>query len=66
VGHQEAPDGTTIAVVYMESTDEAAVAKFGASDAPLNRWFRDQMKQVHGIDISEAGPPPKNVHDVQL
>ena len=66
VWHQEAPDGTTIAVVYMEAADEAGVASFGSSEAPLNRWFRDQMKQVHGVDISQPGPQPKKVHDVQL
>ena len=65
VWHQETPDGT-IAVVYMEADDEAGVAKFGSSDAPFNRWFRDQMKEVHGIDISQSGPPPRKVHDEQL
>lgn len=65
VWHQETPDGT-IAVVYMEADDEAGVAKFASSDAPLNRWFRDQMKEVHGIDISQSGAPPKQVHDMQL
>ena len=65
VWHQETPNGT-IAVVYMEADDEAGAAKFASSDAPLNRWFREQMKEVHGIDISQSGPPPKKVHDVQL
>lgn len=65
VWHQQTPDGT-IAVVYMEAGDEAGVAKFGSSDAPFNRWFRDQMKEVHGVDISQSGPPPKQVHDIQL
>lgn len=55
-----------MAVVYMEADDEAGFAPFGSSDAPFNRWFRDQMKEVHGIDISQSGPPPKKVHDVQL
>jgi hypothetical protein len=66
VWHQENPDGTTIAVVYMEAADEAGVANFGSSDAPLNLWFRDPMKQVPGTDISEPGPQTKKVHDVQL
>ncbi|MBD0282454.1 MAG: hypothetical protein ICV69_09730 [Thermoleophilaceae bacterium] len=65
VWHQETPDGT-IAIVYMESHDEAGAANFASSDAPLNRWFRDRMKEVHGIDISQAGPPPKQVHDIRV
>jgi hypothetical protein len=62
VWHQETPDGT-LAIVYMETEDDTGVARFGASDAPLNSWFREQMKVVHGIDISQAAPPPKKVHD---
>ena len=65
VWHQETPDGT-IAVVYMEADDEAGVAKFASSDAPLTRWFRDQMKEVHGIDISQSGPEVTKVHDIQV
>ena len=65
VWHQETPDGT-VAVVYMEADDEAGVAKFASSDAPFNRWFRDQLKDVHGLDISQSGPPPTQVHHIQL
>lgn len=65
VWHQETPDGT-LAIVYMEADDESAVGKFAASDAPLNAWFREQMKRVHGIDIAEGSPPPKKVHDISV
>jgi hypothetical protein len=65
VWHQETPEGT-LAIVYMQANDETGVGKFAASEAPLNRWFREQMKQVHGIDIAEAGSPPKRVHDITL
>ena len=50
----------------MQADDESGVGEFAASDAPVNRWFREQMKQVHGIDIAEAGSPPKKVHDIIL
>ena len=63
VWHQQTPDGT-IAVVYIEADDpDAALGEFGSSDEPFNRWFRDQMKEVHGIDISEPGPPLEKVFD---
>jgi hypothetical protein len=65
VWHQETPDGT-LAIVYMQADDESGVGKFAASDAPINRWFREQMKEVHGIDIAESGSPPKKVHDINL
>ena len=63
--HQQTPDGT-LALVYMEASDEAAIRKFTASDAPFNAWFREAMKEVHGVDISQPGPPVTQVLDVQL
>jgi hypothetical protein len=39
---------------------------FGASDAPFNTWFREVMKEVHGVDVAQPGPPVSNVLDVQL
>lgn len=66
IWHQETPAGT-VAVVYVEGDDpEAAVAQFGSSDEPLNAWFRDQMKEVHGVDISQGAPRARKVHDIQL
>jgi hypothetical protein len=64
VWHHQTPDGT-VAVVYIEADDPiAALGKFGSSDEPFNRWFREQMKDVHGIDISQPGPPAEKVFDV--
>ncbi len=66
IWHQHTPDGT-IAVVYVEGDDpEAGVAQFGSSDEPFNVWFRDRMKEVHGLDISEAAPQGTKVHDLEL
>ena|SRR5215218_762753 len=63
--HQQTPDGT-LAVVYMEARDEAALGHFTASDEPFNTWFREAMKEVHGVDISQPLPPVTKVMDVQL
>ena len=66
IWHQETPDGT-VAVVYVEGDDpEAGIAQFGSSDEPLNTWFREQMKEVHGVDISQAQLRATKVHDIQL
>jgi hypothetical protein len=63
VWHQQSPEGT-VAVVYVEADDPAAaLSEFGSSDEPFNRWFRDQMKEVHGVDISDPGPPAEKVFD---
>ena len=66
IWHQETPDGT-VAVVYVEGDDpEAGLTQFGSSDEPLNTWFREQMKVVHGVDISQAELRAANVHDISL
>jgi hypothetical protein len=66
IWHQETPDGT-VAVVYVEGEDpEAGVAQFGSSDEPFNAWFREQMKEVHGVDISQAELRATQVHDIGL
>jgi len=63
--HQQTPDGT-LALVYMEASDQAAIGRFAASDATFNAWFRGVMKEVRGVDIAQPGPPVTQVLDVQL
>jgi hypothetical protein len=66
VWHQQTPDGT-VAVVYLEGDDAAAgMHKFSSSDAPFNAWFRNQMKEVHGVDISAGAPQVVKVQDFSL
>jgi hypothetical protein len=66
IWHQETPNGT-IAVVYVEGVDpQAGVAQFGSTNEPLNTWFREQMKDVHGVDISDVEVHTAKVHDIQL
>jgi hypothetical protein len=66
IWHQDTPDGT-VAVVYVEGDDpQASVARFSSSDEPLNTWFREQMKEVHGVDISQAELHATKVHDIHL
>jgi hypothetical protein len=66
IWHQATPDGT-VAVVYVEGDDpEAGIAHFASSDGPINTWFRELMKQVHGVDIAQAELRATKVHDVEL
>jgi hypothetical protein len=60
---QRAPAGD-IAVVYLEADDlGAAFTLLGVSDAPFDRWFRDHVRQVHGIDLERRWPDPELVLD---
>ena len=66
VWHEQTPDGT-LAIVYIEGEAPDAAARFTASEAPISRFFVEQMREVHGVDISEQPPPPvEKVHDVQV
>jgi hypothetical protein len=66
VCHQETPDGA-FAVVFIEADDIAAAMQgMGSSDDPFDRWFRETIKEVHGIDIA-TDPPPQSqqLFDIQ-
>ncbi len=65
VWHQETPDGT-LAIVYIEADSPDAVQRFTSSEAPLSRWFVEQMQEVHGVDVSQPGPPVSKVHDFEV
>ena len=62
VWHQQTPNGT-LALVYIEADDPDAAQRFTSSDAPISRWFVEQMQEVHGIDVSQPPPPVSQVHD---
>jgi hypothetical protein len=50
---QTAPGGD-VAVVYLEADDlAAAFAILGTSVEPFDRWFREHVRQVHGIAWDE-------------
>jgi Family of unknown function (DUF6176) len=61
VWHQQTPDGT-VAVVYLEADDiPASMQALATSDDAFDEWFRELVKEVHGIDMTEGGSPPELV-----
>ena len=61
VWHQETPDGT-VAVVYLEADDiPASMQALATSDDAFDEWFRELVKEVHEIDMTEGGSPPELV-----
>ena len=63
--HQHTPQGDFV-VVTLEGNDPAgAFAKFGQGTDPFTQWFKAQVKDIHGIDLSAPppGPLPKLVVD---
>ena len=60
---QPGPDGDRV-VVYLEAGDlQGAFAGMGTSDDPFDRWFRDHVREVHGVDLAAGFPPPESVLD---
>jgi hypothetical protein len=60
---QSTPDGD-VAVVVVEAPDiEAAMGALATSDEPFDKWFREHVRDVHGMDLAEGFPPPEQVLD---
>ena len=60
---QSGPAGD-VAVVYLEGDDVAkAMEVIATSDEPFDRWFRDQVRDAHGVSLEDGFPPPELVVD---
>jgi hypothetical protein len=58
---QSTPMGD-MAVVLIEAADlDKAFATLATSDEPFDRWFRDQIRDVHGISLEDGMPLPEQV-----
>ena len=66
VWHQQMPGGGTVAIVYIEAADPDAHQRFTSSDGEINRWFVQQMQEVHGRDVSRPPLPVELVHDIRV
>ena len=56
---QPTPAGD-LAVVYIEADDlQAAFAGLGSLQDPFDVWFRDQVRDVHGINLEDGFPAPR-------
>ena len=60
---QPGPQGD-VAVVYMEADDlERAFAGMATSGEPFDRWFREHVLDVHGLEMADGIAPPEQVLD---
>jgi hypothetical protein len=56
--------GGDVAVVYLEADDLAtAFTILGTSDEAFDRWFRDHVRDVHGVALEDGFTPPELVLD---
>ena len=60
---QSTPGGD-VAVVLIEAPDvQAAMGSLATSEDPFDRWFREYIKDTHGMDLADGFPPPEQVLD---
>jgi len=61
---QQTPQGE-LCLITLEGDPGGAIGKLGASDHPFDVWFRNSVKEVHGVDFSQPmpGPPPDLVFE---
>jgi hypothetical protein len=63
---QSTPGGD-LAVVYLEADDiGAALATLGGSQEPFDRWFREHIRDVHGIALEDGFGPPVPLLDFDV
>jgi hypothetical protein len=51
-----------LSVVYIEADDlEAMFDGLGGSQDPFDVWFREQTREVHGINLEDGVPSPEQI-----
>jgi len=54
---QQTPQGD-LSIVYFEAADPGRMfQELASSDKPFDRWYAQQLKEIHGIDPSQPLPP---------
>lgn len=56
---QQTPMGDIVAVFIEGPGAEAFMATVAASDDEFDVWFRDNVREVHGLDFSNPPPLPE-------
>jgi hypothetical protein len=60
---QSTPGGD-FSIAYIEADDLATALKMlGTSEEPFDRWFREHVREMHGIALEDGFPPPEQVLD---
>ena len=55
---QQTPDGD-LAIIYLEVADpERMFQGLGTADTPYEVWFRQQVLEIHGLDLAAPSEGP--------
>lgn len=64
--YQETPHGPlVIAVTEIDDDPQAKAQEYAQSERPFDRWFKDQVRNLTGIDpaMQPLGPPSEVIFD---
>lgn len=56
----QAPQGEVVVICLQVEHPEQVLPQLAASDLPFDRWFRQQLLELHGLDVTQALPGPAN------
>ena len=64
---QHTPQGDLVLVTLEGDHPETAFAEFAKRTDPFTMWFKQQVNEIHGMDLSAPppGPMPQQVIDSQ-
>lgn len=62
---QQTPMGDLVIVTLEGENPAEAFAKFGQGSGEFNKWFVAQVKEIHGVDLTQppTGPMPELIVD---
>jgi len=65
--YQETPNGPMVIGVTELEEPEAKAKEYAASNRPFERWFKDQVRNLTGIDpdVQPLGPPSEVIFDTR-
>ena len=57
----ETQTGPMVVALHQGPGGDALMPKLGPSQDEFDVWFKDKIKEVHGLDVSQPppGPPPE-------
>ena len=64
---QQGPEGPVAIVLYEGEKPAGFTELMSTSPEPFAVWFRERIKDLHGMDLSQPpGPPPELLTDVRV
>jgi len=51
--YQTTPNGDIVIITLEGQNPEAALAKFGHGTDEFSKWFTAQVKEIHGMDLTQ-------------